>query len=173
MSRPEKEPETELAKRLRAVRKALGDEDRAQFSSKLGLPKNTLGNYERGLREPPVMVIAAYMSVFGVSLQWLVTGKGEMFTNAATAPTSLRTIDTNVLAEISGAVDDVYRSLGQHPSKKLITSVSADIYNAMLTADEPTDLSDSEMLQADIAAHMVRLKKRIINGEVAPGKATA
>lgn len=84
MARPENEPQTELALRLREVRKALGDQDRNSFASRIGLPKNTLGNYERGLREPPASVIAAYKQMLGVSLDWLLTGGGEMFSQSQT-----------------------------------------------------------------------------------------
>lgn len=173
LAKVEKEPKTPLGARLRGIRKKLNDVEREKFAQSLGISKNTLAYYERGERTPDADVLERYRLIFGIDINWLLTGEGNMFTNAATAPTSLRIIDTNVLAEISGAVDDVYRSLGQHPSKKLITSVSADIYNAMLTADEPTDFADAEMLRADIAAYMARLKKRIINGKDTSNKATA
>lgn len=83
MSRPEKEPETELAKRLRAVRKALGDEERGRFAIKLEIPKNTLAGYETGISEAPTSIIEKYNSLFGVDIPWLVTGKGEMFANTS------------------------------------------------------------------------------------------
>lgn len=79
MARPENEPQTALAKRLREVRKVLGDDGRKQFAMRLGLPMNTLANYETGLREPPASVIAAYKAIYGVSFGWLLTGEGEVF----------------------------------------------------------------------------------------------
>ena len=83
MARPEKEPETELAKRLRAVRKALGDEERGRFAMKLEIPKNTLAGYETGISEAPTSIIEKYNSLFGVDIPWLVTGKGEMFASTS------------------------------------------------------------------------------------------
>lgn len=37
------------------MKKVLGDEERGRFAAKVGLPKNTLANYELGLNEPPFL----------------------------------------------------------------------------------------------------------------------
>ncbi|GAA5097207.1 hypothetical protein GCM10023260_06880 [Bartonella acomydis] len=50
MARPEKEPRTELAKRLRKVRNTLGFKERKQFAEHFGIPETTMCNYETELR---------------------------------------------------------------------------------------------------------------------------
>lgn len=160
-----------LKERIKKVAEQVGGLN--QLAKLTGITRITLGRQLLEGADPKLSILLAISKVTGCSFEWLATGEGEMFTDAATAPSSARTIDTEVLMTISGAVEDVYRSLGQYPSKKFITGVAADIYNAMLTADEPTDFTDPEMLKADIAAHMARLKRRIINGEINPGRATA
>uniref|UniRef100_UPI000584960C helix-turn-helix domain-containing protein n=1 Tax=Bartonella queenslandensis TaxID=481138 RepID=UPI000584960C len=85
MARPELEPRTPLAKRLREVRKSLGNEERGAFAKTLGLAKNTLANYELGLHEPPASLITTYHETYGINFSWLLTGEGEMFTDVAKA----------------------------------------------------------------------------------------
>ena len=58
MARSESMPQTQFASRLRSVKKVLGDEERGRFAAKVGLPKNTLANYELGLNEPPFLYLS-------------------------------------------------------------------------------------------------------------------
>ncbi|WP_428429460.1 helix-turn-helix domain-containing protein [Pararhizobium sp.] len=90
---------TELGERLRAIRKTMGDLDREEFASRLGISAQVLGKIERGDSEPDLAVLAAYRSEFGVDLNWLATGEGEMF--SANSPTAItipaaRTIGTTI-----------------------------------------------------------------------------
>lgn len=79
MPRPEIEPKTALAKRLRGIRLAVGDPDRRAFSRALGISPNSLAYYERGDNDPTATVLSAYISVFHISADWLMTGRGVMF----------------------------------------------------------------------------------------------
>ncbi|WP_375704483.1 helix-turn-helix domain-containing protein, partial [Bartonella sp. AD328YNZD] len=85
MARPEKEPKTELAKRLREIRHTLGFAERKQFAKHFDIPETTMRNYETGLQEPPASIMRIYKNRCGVSLDWLVTGEGEMFSDMAKA----------------------------------------------------------------------------------------
>ena len=170
LARPEK-IKTKLGQRLRDVRFYFGDPDRISFASKLGIGRESLAGYERGDSVPNAEVIRQYVETLNVNAQWLITGEGEMFNNAASAPSSLRTVDTVILIKIAGKVEDVYKGLGQRPTKAHITGVAADIYNDMLNTG--TDFNDDDELTATIALEMVKLKKRILNGDINPGKAAA
>lgn len=79
VARPESEPKTPLAERIRLVRKSCGNLERDEFSSLIGVSKNTLAYYERGERTPDAKVLEAYRDRFGVNLNWLVSGEDEMF----------------------------------------------------------------------------------------------
>nr|WP_245511016.1 XRE family transcriptional regulator [Martelella mediterranea] len=79
MARPEVEPKTPLARRLRDVRKALGDPERDELARAIGVSKNTLAAYERGETEPTATALNTYRKHCGVNVRWLVTGDGEMF----------------------------------------------------------------------------------------------
>ncbi len=85
MARPEKEPTTELAKRLREIRHTFGFTERKQFAKYFDIPETTMRNYETGLREPPASIMRIYKDRCGISLDWLVTGEGEMFSDMAKA----------------------------------------------------------------------------------------
>ncbi|UES58540.1 helix-turn-helix domain-containing protein [Roseibium aggregatum] len=78
MARPEKEPKTPLAKRLRDVRRELGDPERAEVAENLGVSVSTLAFYERGESEPTASVLAVYRVKYGINLEWLITGQGPM-----------------------------------------------------------------------------------------------
>lgn len=64
------------------VRRAVGIEDRGAFAQRIGVAKNTIAHYERGERAPTADVLYAYRQRFGVDLNWLVLGEGEMFLEA-------------------------------------------------------------------------------------------
>ncbi|RWR14491.1 LexA family transcriptional regulator [Sinirhodobacter populi] len=73
------EPKTPLGKRLRAVRTQVGIEDRDSFAEQSGISKSTIAHYERGDRTPDATMLERYRDRWGVDLNWLITGKGEMF----------------------------------------------------------------------------------------------
>lgn len=70
---------TDLGRRLRTIRWEVGDPQREEFASRLGLHVNSLANYERGDRIPNLDVLLAYRENLNVDLHWLLTGKGRMF----------------------------------------------------------------------------------------------
>ncbi|MCA1492734.1 helix-turn-helix domain-containing protein [Ensifer sp. NBAIM29] len=100
MGKPESAPKTELGARIRDVRRNLGDLEREAFATKLGISKNTLAYYERGERTPDVMTMAAYRERFGVNLNWIATGEGDMFDRVVDPVSGSRT----VLAEAANAL---------------------------------------------------------------------
>jgi len=171
LARPENEPQTELGKRLRKVREMLGNEGHEQFSVRLNLPKNTLANYETGLREPPASVIAAYNDVYNIDTHWLLTGKGEMFTDAAAVPASQRTVDPAIFRKIAARVEDVYKELQINPSKAEISEITAELYNEILAAE--TDLNDPDELEPAIAVQIARLKRSLAKDPNNPKSAVA
>ena len=66
--------------RLRAVRAAIGIEDRDTFAERMGISKSTIANYERGDRVPDAAMLEKYRDAWHVDLNWLVTGEdGDMF----------------------------------------------------------------------------------------------
>ncbi|GAA5106553.1 helix-turn-helix transcriptional regulator [Bartonella jaculi] len=79
MARPETESKTIFGKRLRYVRLALGDPSRETLAKKFSMTKNSIAFYERGEREPNLSVLQTYRTLYGVNINWLLTGQGKMF----------------------------------------------------------------------------------------------
>ncbi|EJF81067.1 helix-turn-helix domain-containing protein [Bartonella doshiae] len=79
MARPETESKTIFGKRLRYVRLALGDPSREALAKSFSMTKNSIAFYERGEREPNLSVLQTYRTMYGVNINWLLTGQGKMF----------------------------------------------------------------------------------------------
>ncbi len=62
-----------VGRRLREVRGF--DMSQEEFAAKLGISQSQLSKYERGLIAPPANVLASLKTKFGVSIDWLLTGK--------------------------------------------------------------------------------------------------
>ena len=86
------------SERLKIVR---GELTQAEFSSKLGLHKNTLGRYERGESSPDSEVCAKVCSVFGVSPTWLLLGIGEIYESKSSKNTKNETQNTENAFSVS------------------------------------------------------------------------
>ena len=65
----------DLGERIRRVR---GYTSQEAFARQLGISKGALGCYERGVNCPNVEVILNISRLRHVSLEWLMTGKGDM-----------------------------------------------------------------------------------------------
>lgn len=63
-----------LGARIATLRKAAGM-SQAQLAAALKISPSAVGMYEQGRREPSVEILAAIGRVFGVSIDFLVTGQ--------------------------------------------------------------------------------------------------
>jgi phage repressor protein C with HTH and peptisase S24 domain len=71
--------------RIKNLRDAL-DQTQAELAEKVGIPRSSLANYEKGISVPPGDFISALKIVFNVNLDWFLTGEGEMFLASAPSP---------------------------------------------------------------------------------------
>lgn len=67
-----------MNERLKKLRKTL-DMTQQAFSDKLGVKRNTVGQWEIGRNEPSDAIIFSICREFNVNENWLRTGEGEMF----------------------------------------------------------------------------------------------
>lgn len=67
-----------MNERIKELRETLGL-SQTEFGKKIGLARNTIANYEGGLREPNDAVLRLISKEFNVDYFWLTEGKGEMF----------------------------------------------------------------------------------------------
>ena len=68
-----------IGNRVREVRKTLGL-SQLQFVEHLGCSRSIISLLENGVVLPSSSILAALKSKFNVSLDWLFSGEGEMFT---------------------------------------------------------------------------------------------
>ncbi len=68
-----------MNQRIKLLREAL-DLTQTEFGKRLGLARNTIANYEGGLREPNDAILKLICREFNADYFWLTEGKGEMFT---------------------------------------------------------------------------------------------
>lgn len=72
-----------LGERLREAR---GEESRDTFAQLFGIHRNTLARWESGERSPDVDFLRAVAENKGLSLEWLLTGKGDQHPNGCDEP---------------------------------------------------------------------------------------
>lgn len=65
-----------VGKRLLEIRHNLGL-SRDNLAKKLNVSRTTIQLYEGGERSPTADVLWAYHLLFGINIQWIITGKGE------------------------------------------------------------------------------------------------
>jgi len=67
-----------FVKRIKIIRGDLYQDDFAAF---LGVHRNTVKNWERGLKFPSGEVLIRLYEIFNVNLNWLLLGTGKPFLN--------------------------------------------------------------------------------------------
>jgi transcriptional regulator with XRE-family HTH domain len=155
--------------RLREIRRSVGDLDRDAFAKKLGMSANSLARYERGEREPSASVVAAYGSIFGVNVAWLLTGEGEIFREPLKPQigSKIRKIDQALFKQVGRLVIKVHRDEGVKLPVDALSDQQSSAYNALIErAENP---SDTEELLSLIPWLEARLKKSLKATTVAPG----
>lgn len=146
-----------IGERIRQVR---GEMDLGLLASKLGLHKNTLSNYERGVRSPDASVLSKLLEVFpAANPNWLLTGEGprdlpegdevpEGFFLVPAHELSLRgpgggkIVSKQVVNFVSFDSNWVRNFLGVPPQELALIAVKGDNM-------EPT-LSDGDMVLVDL-----------------------
>jgi transcriptional regulator with XRE-family HTH domain len=69
----------DIAKRVRAARKAAGYKSAKEFANKYEIPLSTYSQHETGKRSINAELIINYSSYFTINPCWLLTGNGEPF----------------------------------------------------------------------------------------------
>ncbi|WP_375631535.1 MULTISPECIES: helix-turn-helix transcriptional regulator [unclassified Bartonella] len=162
MARPDSEPKTPLAKRLRDIRKMLGNEERGAFAKTLDLAKGTLANYELGVNEPPASIVIAYHKIYGVDFHWLLTGEGEMFSDMAKAKAAgfkAPTIPAGLMKKLGRIAYTTYRDAKIKLPPEDIAELAAELYKKLQELVQ--DINDMEEVEATFPLLKIHLKRQI------------
>ena len=100
-----------MNERIKELRIAL-DMTQESFSQRLGVKRNTIGNYETGNRIPSNQIIFSICREFNVNEEWLRTGCGEMF-NQRSTDEELAFIVGSAIPTASDYVKNTFIALGK------------------------------------------------------------
>lgn len=162
LARPEKEPTTELAKRLCEIRHTLGFTERKQFAKHFDIPETTMRNYETGLREPPSSILRIYKKRCGISLDWLVTGEGEMFTDVAKAKAAgfkPQTIPAGLMKKLGRIAYTTYRDANIKLPPEDIAELAVELYAKLQELVQ--NINDQEEVELTLPLLKLHLKRQI------------
>lgn len=126
-----------MDKRIKEIRESAGL-TQVEFGKKIGLARNTIANYETGNRIPSNIVINSICREFGISEEWLRTGKGEMY-KIAEDQTALIVSDLlkedNPFYDIILEITKTYQQL-DNKSKKVLQNFSKELLKNMKEGKE-------------------------------------
>ena len=130
-------PQTAFAARLIEARQPC---ERDEFAERLNVPKSTLANWERGDRFPPPEILERLPALTGVSLDWLITGKGPMRPESAAGTSwALPTIDAVLMGRLFEGVGNVYKEEGARIGPRDQGVVVARLYAELVSTYDTTE----------------------------------
>ena len=120
--------------RIKKLRKSL-DMTQQEFADRIGVKRNTIGQYEIGRNEPIDTVINLIRREFGVSEEWLRTGEGEMFNPA---PTDVLDRLAREYKLSNAAYIVVEKFVNLHPEKRNeLIDFFVDVSKAIMESSDP------------------------------------
>lgn len=131
-------PRTPVAERLVAVREHCG-ESRDQFAERVGWNASTLGNYEQGKNFPDPEFLTKLQDL-GFSLDWVITGHGEMRLGGEAAPTpATPALDGKLMGRITDGIVSVYKAANAGLPPQFLGQRAAQVYAAVAVHADPDD----------------------------------
>ncbi len=161
LAKKEIEPKTEQAKRLRLIRKSL-QLHRDQIAVRLGINKAIYDHAERGTTFPNVEFLAALSQKLKVNLTWLITGEGEMFTNAGKAKAcgfKPQGIPAGLMKKLGCLVYTAYHDAQRELPPEDIVELAAELYGKL--QDIVQNINDIEEVEATFSLLKLHLKRQI------------
>jgi len=113
-----------------------------ELAKKSRLSRRVIDNYKAGLADPSRARLIALADAGGVSVEWLVTGKGPMRADEVQAPppaAAPATVDAELLAQICEQVAEVYRQEGARTFPGPMARLSARMYKDLLEQFTPEE----------------------------------
>ncbi|EJF75993.1 helix-turn-helix transcriptional regulator [Bartonella alsatica] len=162
MARPEAEPKTELAKRFREVRRVLGFAERKKFAEHLGITAASIGTYEIGISEPTASALSKYQEICGISLDWLVTGNGEMFMDMAKAKAACfkaPILPSGLMKKLGRIAYTTYHDANIKLPPEDIAELAAELYGKLQELVQ--NINDTEEVELTLPLLKLHLKRQI------------
>ena len=140
-----------LADRIRLCADSVGGG--SELSRRTGIPRRTLENYLTG-REPQTSRIAQIAEAAGVSLDWLITGKGDMRISPSSVPITPISVDGELLGRINDVIMRTYKEMGVALAAIDLGRLAATHYARIAAASDDADerLVMVKMIRGDVRA---------------------
>lgn len=147
---------TNILDRLKVLRTHWGI-SQVEMSKRMGVTHRSYQNYETGGHQPKARDLAG-LADFGVSLDWLLTGRGEMFgarPEGLDIPTA-QAIDADIMARVMDGVAGVFRQLNQTARPSDLGRFAAEIY------PDVADIADEAELRGALTVLLRHLRERLL-----------
>lgn len=145
----------------------MGDPDRTAFAEQLGIGKSALAFYERGERTPDANVLLGYQQAFHIDMNWLVSGKGDVFETAKDNLSNSAEIQADIIRTLARLAERIHKEAGIKLRPEDITVEATTLYNDLCKRVD--DLTDQEEVEATLPQLELRLKKKVRDAAAAPG----
>lgn len=134
------------------LKEVLKDQDLTikEVSKRCDIPYRTLQNYLLGEREPNAKALATIGTQLGISLDWLLTGEGNMYPRfeGATVNIIQETTPAYGLSPREQAVLDLFKNLNPEQQQEVLRD-----------AEEKQRIAEMEKNLKELQAQMEHLKK--------------
>jgi len=141
------------------IRQLRGDLSQVEFAAKLGVHKDLIGKYERGLSIPGGEILAKMRDVLGVSIDWLVTGWEPPPHWEADDETYLAKmkIDEELNARVVDGIARLYKELNIGLAPMDLGRLAARMY-----ADVVNTFDDPDERRVGLKAFLAQLRKQLM-----------
>lgn len=148
------------------IRLARADTPQEVFASQLGVHPQTVGKYERGLVVPGGDILARFRSL-GISVDWLLTGEGEMLLDRAptTALPAVAALDGDLVGLIVEGISAAYKDAGAALPPRDLGRLAARLHADILAAVEGDD--DPGARRAVLRALLAQLRRDLRSADAA------
>lgn len=167
MARPLK-PRTPLAARLIQAREQAGFKNRTEFADKIGVAADTLGTYERGVAEPSTNLLMVYNEMFGININWVLTGKGDLFDDATKS--SRPVLYPELMEDLVDVVVKVHNEFGITLPGGKGAAEATELYNRLLQQGSDTASEEGRRLLMPFIEHLLRDRLEKARREPGTGK---
>jgi transcriptional regulator with XRE-family HTH domain len=127
-------PAETIGDRIRLVR---GSVSQADFATRMGVDKNSIGRYERGERQPDADFLSRLHQGFGTDITWLLTGV-EPPRSAAPSADSDR-LDEELNARVVDGIARLYKEMGVGLSPMDLGRLAARVYSDLVADFTPDE----------------------------------